>query len=334
MSDNLDRALDDIIQDNSSRGRQRPKQGRRPRHSDHSSPYSRDNRRSRRGLGPRADQWQHDQYDSPRSINDRLGSQRSSGSLRGGRGRVSRHTNESQETRGISIAGRNRDTTAYDEVRVVWVTGIPQEYTQEKLENMFRDAGRIDKIRMAIDRNDRFVGKAEIEYRLPDDARNAIQVFDGEMLYTVDSRQVMMHVTYSGPENSAYIDDLKFENTLPTPREIPVEQRLGSAVPIMNPMIPMVPMGMMPAFSMPFANQNTRDGRRRDGHSSNGGHWRGGGHSNRGRRNATEARSQVTAEQLDAEMEEYMNSAADKKNEEVSAPAAEAPQAGDDMETN
>ncbi|KAJ2851298.1 hypothetical protein IWW36_001195 [Coemansia brasiliensis] len=269
-------------------------------------------------------------HDGSRSINDRLGPRRRS---RSPHSRSSQYTDEEPDARsgrGLAIAGRTRDTSSYTELRVVWVTGIPHEYTEEKLEAMFRDAGRIDKIRLAVDKNNRFLGKAEITYRLADDARNAIQVFDGEMLYTLDSRQLMMHVTYSDPQNGDYIDGLRFENTLPAPRSISVQQRLGGVLPGgVNPMVAALPFGAIDGFSMPSAGRNG-GGRARGSHRG-GGHWRGG--SSRGRRGHDNSRPRVTAEQLDAEMDEYMSSAAEKKDTSSEPPVAE-PKSENAMETS
>ncbi|KAJ2839011.1 hypothetical protein J3B01_001005 [Coemansia erecta] len=292
---NLDRALEDIIQKDDGGARPRT-QG--PRRSGHSSPYSRNTGgRSRDNTRGR---WTHDRFDSPRSINDRIDRTSNKRSIndRLGTGRSSgarSSRDSSQDTRnsarGVAIAGSKVDPAPYNEMRVVWVTGIPHEYTEEKLEDMFRDAGRVDTIRMAVDMRGRFVGKAELVYRQPDDARTAIQVFDGETLYSVDSRQVMMHVTYSNAANAEYVNGLRFENTLPAPRSVSVEERLGASVPVfVDPTgVPLMGQGVV---------RGSRNGQNR--------RKRGDAH---GRNN--DSRSNVTAEQLDAEMDAYMASAAE-----------------------
>ncbi|KAJ2662983.1 hypothetical protein IW148_002705 [Coemansia sp. RSA 1199] len=295
---NLDRALEDIIQKDGSGGTR--SRADRTRRSGHSSPYSRNTGRRSRDDNSRG-KWTHDKFDSPRStdrtindridstshgrsINDRLGTSRSSGARRSRES--TKDTRES--SRGLAIAQGAMDPAPYNEMRVVWVTGIPHEYTEEKLEGMFRDAGRVDAVRMAVDVRGRFVGKAELVYRQPDDARTAIQVFDGETLYTADSRQVMMHVTYSNVTNAAYVNELRFENTLPAPRSVGVEERLGAVMPVfVDPMV-------VPFMGASVAKESRRDGR---------------GRGNARRNN--DRRSNVTAEQLDAEMDAYMASAAE-----------------------
>ncbi|KAJ2496477.1 hypothetical protein GGH96_005802 [Coemansia sp. RSA 1972] len=249
------------------------------------------------------DRWTHDRFDTARSINDRVDGQRkindridraSNGKRsindRLGTGRSSRESSQDEarnSARGVAIARSKVDPAPYNEMRVVWVTGIPHEYTEEKLEGMFRDAGRVDTIRMAVDVRGRFVGKAELVYRQADDARTAIQVFDGETLYSVDSRQVMMHVAYSSVKNAEYVNGLRFENTLPAPRSVGVEERLGVVPVFVDPAAPFMGVAQ---------SRNGQSGRKRgDAH---------------GRRN--DSRSNVTAEQLDAEMDAYMASSTEK----------------------
>ncbi|KAJ1840393.1 hypothetical protein LPJ73_006438, partial [Coemansia sp. RSA 2703] len=121
--------------------------------------------------------------------------------------------------RGISIAGRNRDTAPYDEMRVVYVTGLPRNYSEDQIERMFSDIGRIDQIRMGIDKNQRFIGKAEIVYRLADYARSAIQVFDGETLYGTDDTLLnKVEIRFSNPQNWEYLENIKYKDSLPTAR--------------------------------------------------------------------------------------------------------------------
>ncbi|KAJ2798681.1 hypothetical protein H4R20_004731 [Coemansia guatemalensis] len=218
-------------------------------------------------------------------------------------------------SRGISIAGRNRDMTQYNEMRVVWVTDLPHDYTSEKIENMLSSTGRIDNVRMALDKQGRFTGKAEVIYRMPDDARDAIQTFDGETLYTTDSRgHVAMHVSYSSPENGSYIDDLKFKDSLPAPRTVPLKERLGGVgANAMAAILPMIPVGPMPVAGMtPAAVSSTNSnggGRQREHHRRRGGY---GGRHGRGNRN--DGGPRPTAEELDADMDAYMSAAADSAN--------------------
>ncbi|KAJ2486814.1 hypothetical protein IWW37_005479 [Coemansia sp. RSA 2050] len=229
MSKALDRALEDII-DGGNRDSSRPV-GRSRQRVEHrrSSPYlrnpqqadARDLIRTRNSSGVH-DKWSHDMYERPSNINDRLGSaprHTASGgksaiktiNLRLGLG--DKTVAAADPVRGISIAGLSRDTTPYDEFRVVWVSGVPTGLTQEKIESVFGDVGRIDAVRMAIDGSGRFTGKVEIVYRLAEDARSAIQVFDGELLYGTDanSRLEKMSITYSSITNADYIDALKYE---------------------------------------------------------------------------------------------------------------------------
>ncbi|KAJ2817587.1 hypothetical protein GGI24_005358 [Coemansia furcata] len=166
--------------------------------------------------------WSHDLYDGPSNINERLGgiprrtmseNVTSINSINLRVGHVDKTVADTKPARGISIAGLSRDTTPYDEFRVVWVSGVPASLTQEKIESIFGDVGRIDAVRMAVDGTGRFFGKAEIVYRLAEDARSAIQVFDGELLYgtDMDARVEKMSITYSSVANADYIDALKYE---------------------------------------------------------------------------------------------------------------------------
>ncbi|KAJ2158260.1 hypothetical protein GGF46_003902 [Coemansia sp. RSA 552] len=278
MAGDLDRALDDIISEDTSN--RHPRRQARRAGARRNSPYTRRDRQQGR--------WEHDRYEGA-SINDRLGPGRSMDSRLDGRlGRSSppQPTN-GRSQRGLAIARRSRDTKPYLDMRVVWVTGLPHEMTSEKLERMFSNTGRVDAVRMAIDKRDRFVGKAEIEYRLAEDARDAIQVFDGEMLYSEEGLQTSMSVSHSDPVNADYIDDLKFENTLPAPRAGPPVDDPGAAdmgmasAAMLFPMMPMLAGG---------------PGRDRRG--------TGGGRGDRRSQRSSEATP--TAEQLDADMDAYM----------------------------
>ncbi|KAJ2910856.1 hypothetical protein GGI21_000437 [Coemansia aciculifera] len=183
-------------------------------------------------------------------------------------------------TRVISIAGRGRDTIPYNEFRVVWVSGVPGSFTQEKIEGVFGDVGRIDAVRMAIDGSGRFVGKAEIVYHLAEDARSAIQVFDGEMLYGTDDVRVQkLTITYSSIANADYIDGLKHKQTR------------GD-------------------------QQHRQQQRSRDGYNSqrNGGSGGGGGAARRHQDNG-DNRPTPTTEQLDADLDAYMGGSEDASNE-------------------
>ncbi|KAI9503182.1 hypothetical protein GGI25_001893 [Coemansia spiralis] len=316
MTSNLDLALDDIIksesrdQDSSHRNRnnrsnngagQRNRQGRNNRRD---SPYSRNNdgsRRSDRG------KWSHDLYEGPRSINARLkGDSASSINSRLGTPRDSPKTESPRLHRGIAIAGTSRDTSLYDSMRVVWATNLPHNYDLEKVKNIFSDVGRVDDVRMAIDSNGRFVGKAEVVYRIPDDARSAIQNFDGETLYTADAAGIkVMNVTYSSAENAAYIENLKFENSLPAPREIPMQMRLGgvaaSTIAAMNMMSGQQMIPAQTAWSG-YGQPGNRGGtNQRNSNSSQQRSWQG-----RRQQNSNNNNPQRTIEQLDADMDAYM----------------------------
>ncbi|KAJ2349166.1 hypothetical protein GGH92_002609, partial [Coemansia sp. RSA 2673] len=166
--------------------------------------------------------WSHDLYERPSDINERLGgipkrtisgnvTNINSINLRVGHG--DKTASDTKPVRGISIAGLSRDTTPYDEFRVVWISGVPVSLTQERIEAIFGDVGRIDAVRMAVDGTGRFIGKLEIVYRLAEDARSAIQVFDGEQLYGTDPnvRVEKMSITYSSVANADFIDALKYE---------------------------------------------------------------------------------------------------------------------------
>ncbi|KAJ2768744.1 hypothetical protein IWQ56_002613 [Coemansia nantahalensis] len=190
----------------------------------------------------------------------------------------------------------------YAEMRVVWVTDLPHEYTEEKIENMFRDAGHISSIRMAVDVNGRFVGKAEVHYSEADSARNAIQVFDGEMLYTTEAaRQVAMRVSYSSFDNGMYIDSLRHQSSLPAPRAVPRGSRHGDhaasamAAYAMSSMVPV----LVPVPAESGARRAGRDRGRSDQRRQGG----------RGHRAGDDSGHRPTAEELDAEMDAYMNAA-------------------------
>ncbi|KAJ2747745.1 hypothetical protein GGI20_000215 [Coemansia sp. BCRC 34301] len=231
MSHDLDRALDDIIGGSGSdSGRHSGRSRKRVEHR-RSSPYIRNqqqndapDRQSTRSPSGVRGKWSHDMFERSSNINDRLGSTSkghasermpSVKSINSRIGHGAKVHVDTAPARGISIAGRSRNTTPYDEFRVVWVSGMPGSLTQEKIESVFGDVGRIDAVRMAIDSSGRFVGKAEIVYRLAEDARSAIQVFDGELLYgTDDVRVEKMSITYSSAANADYIDSLKYTQPL------------------------------------------------------------------------------------------------------------------------
>ncbi|KAJ1668795.1 hypothetical protein IW140_000137 [Coemansia sp. RSA 1813] len=296
MSKNLDLALDDIIKAESRNS------GRHSRHrgsNRRDSPYTRNNGNDRR---PNRGKWSHDLYEGSRSINDRLSGVKSPINSRlGGEGSTPKSSkkDDSGPARGISITGRSRDTSLYDSMRVVWVTDIPRHYDADKIKDLFSDVGRVDNVRMAIDNNDRFIGKAEVIYRIPEDARSAIQRFDGERLYTTDAVGVKtINVTYSSVENADFIDNLKFENTLPAPREIPMQMRLGgvasSTIATMNMMA-----------SQPYGGNWQRNPIGSQQHNR----WQGNRQHNSNRR-----QNRPTVEELDAEMDMYMKDGAEGVN--------------------
>ncbi|KAJ2710793.1 hypothetical protein H4R19_003575 [Coemansia spiralis] len=204
--------------------------------------------------------------------------------------------------------------TPYNEMRVVWVTDLPHEYTEEKIENMFRDAGRIDSIRMAVDVNGRFVGKAEVLYREADGARNAIQVFDGEMLYTTEAAgQVSMRVSFSSPDNGTYIDTLRHQSSLPAPRDNRHDDYAEGAMAAyaMSSVVPM----FVPVAAGSGARRGAGRARGRSDQRRQGG---------RGRQAGGDDEARPTAEELDAEMDAYMDAAQTAKGaaRQPDAPAA------------
>ncbi|KAJ2083544.1 hypothetical protein H4R24_000707 [Coemansia sp. RSA 988] len=331
MGDRLDRALDDIIGDSNQGSQQR-----RLRHSRsglrgnsdnvgrRNVPYSRhSDGHGHRNSSPHG-KWSHDKFDGPKSINDRLGARPVVRSLDRKDRRRQRTQANDNPSRGISIVGRNRDMSQYNEMRVIWVTDLPREYTSEKIESMLNSTGRIDKVRMALDKQGRFTGKAEVVYRMPDDARDAIQTFDGETLYTTDSRgHIAMHVTYSSPDKGSYIDDLKSKDSLPAPRAVPIDKRLGGvAANAMSALLPMMPVGPMSAAGMtPVAGLSTSNnggGRQREHHHR---HGEQGSRHGRGKRN--DGGPLPTAEELDADMDAYMSAAVGSTNGAAPASAAE-----------
>ncbi|KAJ2659606.1 hypothetical protein IWW48_003445 [Coemansia sp. RSA 1200] len=319
MSNNLDLALDDIIKAESrNSGGRHNKQHRGHRgHSRRGSPYSRNNDN---GRGSDRTRWSHDLFDGPKSINDRLSGERTSinSRLRGAPNESK--TKDNRLARGITIAGRTRNTSLYDSMRAVWVINLPHNYDSDKIKDLFSDVGRVDNVRMAIDRNGRFIGKAEIVYRIPEDARSAIQRFDGEGLYTTDAIGIKtINVAYSSIERADFIDNLKFESTLPSPRKLPMEMRLGGVGSST-----MVAMNMMAAQQMAAVNQGA--GWSGSGHSgsddgtqpnadnrqrnSMGSHQRNGWKERRQHR-GNGRQNQPTMEELDAEMDVYMKGGAE-----------------------
>ncbi|KAJ2248989.1 hypothetical protein GGI13_004444 [Coemansia sp. RSA 455] len=301
MSHALDRALEDIIDgatsDSGRRHAGRPKQRTEHRHS---SPYTRNNnghrqqqqqtdapdRNQTRSYSNLRGKWSHDLYERPSDINERLGgipkrtisgnvTNINSINLRVGHG--DKTASDTKPVRGISIAGLSRDTTPYDEFRVVWISGVPVSLTQERIEAIFGDVGRIDAVRMAVDGTGRFIGKLEIVYRLAEDARSAIQVFDGEQLYGTDPnvRVEKMSITYSSVANADFIDALKYER----PRG--EYRRHGQA-------------------SFSGNDRNQRNGQA----SFNGNH--GNQRNGRRRQGNDDSRPAPTTDQLDADLDAYM----------------------------
>ncbi|KAJ2548125.1 hypothetical protein EV175_004942 [Coemansia sp. RSA 1933] len=312
MSNNLDLALDDIIKADSRNSRHQGRHSRQRGSSSSSnrrdSPYSRNNRNDRKSDRGK---WSHDLYDGPKSINDRLsGVKGPINSRLGSSPNSSKNDSKSgQPNRGISISGRGRDTSLYDSMRVVWVTDLPHNYDSDKIKDLFSDVGRVDNVRMAIDCNNRFIGKAEVIYRVSDDARSAIQRFDGERLYTTDAIGVKtLNVTYSSVDNSDLIENLKFENSLPAPREIPIHMRLGGVAAST-----MATMNMM--AGQPYSNVRQRN--------PMGSSQQRNGRQDRRQHNSNRKQNQTTAEELDAEMDLYMKSGAEgNSNGDASTTAA------------
>ncbi|KAJ2725432.1 hypothetical protein GGI07_001311 [Coemansia sp. Benny D115] len=320
-SNDIDRALDDIIdRSGSSRagGRSGGRSHRRSNGSRRDSPYSRKTEPSgsqRSGTPQHSGiKWKHDLYDGPdKSINDRLGSAPGIGSRLGAAGDSSKpkqpqQQQQAQPGRGMAIAGRSKNTTAYTEMRVVLVKELPRSYTSEQIEKLFSDVGRIDSVRMAIDKNGRFNGMTEITYRQPEDARSALQTFDGETLYSTDISSIRkIHVGFSTPKDGEYIEALKYADSLPQPNEIPVASRLGGIAART-----MATMGVLAAAQMQqfaangglYANAGNAGRVRSQGQGQGQRQHRSSGHG--GRRN----NSQLNAQQLDDDLDAYMNEGA------------------------
>ncbi|KAJ1938956.1 hypothetical protein GGF37_004599 [Kickxella alabastrina] len=331
-STNMDRALDDIIGDS---GRSDGRSGGGHRHSrntsqrirnqGHSDSKSNSNSSSRRDSpygrnrdsgssqqSQRRGKWTHDLFDGPGGINGRLGPSNSrlgpsndrlglsnDISDRLGTKKAGTPPNKSKSSgRGLAIAGRSRDTTAHDAFRVIYATGIPHNFTSEQLERVFSDVGRVDSVRMGIDKNDRFIGKAEITYRQPEDARSAMQVFDGETLYGTDIKfHEKIAVRFSTPWDAEYLDELKFVSSLPQPREVPVMDRLGGVASRAIASAGMFAMQQFEAYddgsSAWFNNGGAKN------YSGGNNHGNGRGHTGR--------QAQTTAQQLDDDLDAYMN---------------------------
>ncbi|KAJ2507485.1 hypothetical protein IWW47_001086 [Coemansia sp. RSA 2052] len=252
--------------------------------------------------------WSHDMFEEGSSdINDRLGSavpkrhvSERMPSLKSINSRIGHGAKaaavDMAPIRGITIAGRSRDTTPYDELRVVWISGVPGSLTQEKIESVFGDVGRIDAVRMAIDGSGRFVGKAEIVYRLAEDARSAIQVFDGEMLYgTDDVRVEKMHITYSSIANADYIDGLKYTQQHRSDQRHHHQQQRGYS--------------SHHSSGSRGPDDSHRDDRNQR-HQGNNGQRNGRRHQDN-----SDNRPTPTTEQLDADLDAYMGGSEDTVNE-------------------
>ncbi|KAJ1719063.1 hypothetical protein LPJ53_006102 [Coemansia erecta] len=348
MNNNLDRSLDDIINESNTRGRDGGHSygrhgGRQHQNSGRNSPYNRNNTGSPRHQhqnAPRSHgQWKHDMFDGPKQMVDRVGSPRrnmegrlgAQGDARKQQIQQQRQRNggdgddsiDQSSDRGIPIAGRNRDTVPYDQLRVVYVTGLPRNYTEEKIERMFSDIGRIDQIRMGIDMNERFIGKAEIVYRVADDARSAIQVFDGETLYGTDDMLLnKVEIRYSNPQNWEYLENIKYKDSLPTARNVPIGSRLSG----MNSRNAMAAAAIYAAAAAAASAQQQQG--MAGGPPRNQGHMGGRQRNQNQRHNGNDRRQQsVTAQQLDDDLDAYMrdsNSAETAKDAEP--PATSAPE--------
>ncbi|KAJ1962209.1 hypothetical protein GGI12_002780 [Dipsacomyces acuminosporus] len=156
---------------------------------------------------------------------------------------------------------------------------------------------------MAVDKNSRFLGSAEITYRLADDARSAIQSFDGETLYGADLANVEpLRVTYSDPEKSMFLDDLKFENSLPTPNDVPMGHRLG--------LHPVQLAHMQSALQQTYSQSQYADAYNASRRSQSGGGYNRRQAGNKGSTNEPKS----TSEQLDADLDAYMRIDAENEN--------------------
>ncbi|KAJ1810230.1 hypothetical protein LPJ56_005905, partial [Coemansia sp. RSA 2599] len=323
MEGNIDRALDDIIGEKRRDGGRHSnrhgggRSGHRRHHNHHNhhssgnssgrnSPYARNQASHSQGHSQGQGRWRHDLFDGPKSINDRLGPQakgiesRLGDNTKGGK-RSRAKQSDSSSSRGLAIAGRTRDTKTYDEMRVVFAKGLPRNYTQEQIERMFGDVGRIDHVRMGIDKNNRFIGKAEITYRLAEDARSAIQLFDGEMLYGTESALLSkIEIGYSSPEAARMLESVRFEDSLPTPRALPIQSRLGG-----------VGAGALASAAMLAAAQQQQQEQMMAMMAANRSSDDGGNQNRRGQQRHNAGRNrhrkpEVTAQELDDDLDSYM----------------------------
>ncbi|ORX69669.1 hypothetical protein DL89DRAFT_267852 [Linderina pennispora] len=314
MNPNLNVALDDIITEDRRAHRQRRHHDASPYRRTEGRPqaYNRQSSLRKDGSSRRDDgKWGHDEFHRGQggSINDRLGPnktvvrQDASRGARKGRGKSEKAPGHID--RGVAITGRGRDPAPYDTFRMLWVEHLPRNYEEDEIRDLFRNTGKVEAVRMAKDSKGRFLGKAEVLYTLPEDARSAIQSFDGEVLYSTDITQVEpLRVTYSDLTKSLYLDEIKFENSLPAPNYVPVGNRLGG-VPVATANMMQVQMQMQ----MQMQGLQEGDSMRRGAGS---GQRRGLSTQNRRSQQSNQS-SRPTTQQLDADLDSYMSSKSGQK---------------------
>jgi THO complex subunit 4 len=312
MANALDRSLDEILADRKQSGRGRGNRGsqRRDRQD-----YPRDGvRKSFRDEAPRNldSEWVHDRFEEG-------GSRRSS--------QRRRHSPDaSTESRGTKIR----------------VDNIHYELTQEDLEGLFEKIGPITKLEMKYDRAGRSEGTAFVTYESHQDAKKAIQEFDGA---NAAGQPIRMTLLPSGPRRNPF--DTAVVPGRPLAERITVPGRRSRSLSPRRDLDDEAarkgidryrPGGRGSRSRSPLPNRRREDGRRpgarREGGGRRGrGGGRGGERGEGGERPARDGRLKKTQEELDAEMEDYFNgSGAEPSGSGANSGAAASAANGDDID--
>ncbi|KAH8815260.1 putative RNA binding protein [Xylogone sp. PMI_703] len=303
----MDKSLDDIVAERQdSRGPRGRRGGRRNDRND----YPRDGVRKSTRDEPRSidSEWVHDKFESDS-------------------GRRPARTER-----------RRSPDRAYDSFTPkLRVENLHYDLTEDDLDDLFNRIGPVQKLSLVYDRAGRSEGIAYVTYEYAQDARRAIREFDGANAKGQPIRLISIPAGPSGGRRNPFDSAVLPGRSLADRITVAPGGRSRSRSPVRHSDV----SGPTPSNVDRYVpgrrdsrspRPRRRDGRRPGARRERGGGG-GGGSSRGGERQARDGRPKKTAEELDAEMEDYWGGK-EKENGEApaAAPAAASAVATDDID--
>ncbi|PVU95803.1 hypothetical protein BB561_001599 [Smittium simulii] len=124
----------------------------------------------------------------------------------------------------IEISGIFRASRVYEEKRALFVSNFERNATEQDLIELFERVGPIEYVIMGVDINGRLLCNAEVVYKSSMDAKDAVHYIP-EVAY--GSKIGKLIVSYSSQEKNDMIKQAKLKSSLPEPKVLTINERLG-----------------------------------------------------------------------------------------------------------